>query len=67
MQLLLYPRLSTCSRRSLLRRRKKFGHAYDYRPRRRLILRLAYEMGWTESQVREQLLKERAYLIAQTF
>lgn len=67
MKVFLVDQLSTCSKRSLLRRRGRYGNPYQYFPQRRLVLRLALENGLTEMQVREQLSKERNYLLSQTF
>lgn len=59
----LYSRLSTCSKRSLLRRRRKFGHAYQYNPRPALLNRLAEETGRTEDQIRDDLLGLRQQIL----
>lgn len=66
MNLLFFDTLSTCSKRALLRRRGRYGNPYQYRPQRRLVLRLAYEFRMTETQVLEQLVKERNYFLNQT-
>jgi hypothetical protein len=63
MDLVLFPKLSTRSRRALKRIRGKFGRHYEYNPRPRLIQRLTRETGWTKEQVWEQLFREREYLI----
>lgn len=67
MEIRLFHQLSTRSKRAMLRRRGRFGRVYQYRPRRKLILRLAYENGMTESQVLKQLAIERKELLKQTF
>ncbi|MBE9208834.1 hypothetical protein IQ244_20265 [Nostoc sp. LEGE 06077] len=41
------------------------NRTYHYRPQYRLILRLMNELGWTEQAVREQIYKERLYLLRQ--
>jgi len=63
MELILYPQLSTRSRRAIKRRFKKFGHSYHYSPRGDLMERLAKEMGWTLEQVYNQLHRERHFLL----
>ncbi|NQE38593.1 hypothetical protein E5S67_06378 [Microcoleus sp. IPMA8] len=65
MNLTLYPKLGTPSKRALTRKTGRWGKPYIYRPRGRLLERLARETGLTLTQVRSQLDKERAYLIAQ--
>lgn len=66
-ELKLYPLLSTRSRRSMMKTKKKWGHPHFYNPQRRLCLRLAYETGMTEDQVREQLKRERKILTGQSW
>ncbi len=61
MELLLYPKLKTFSRRALLRRTP----AHTYTPRRHLLKRLSRETGMTIGQVWEQLEREREYLLNQ--
>lgn len=65
MELLLYPRLSTCSRRAIRRKKGRFGRDYDYRPYGNLVRRLANETGNSSEWVVDQLLKEREYLLSQ--
>jgi hypothetical protein len=60
--MMLFDRLSTCSRRALLRKRKRFGHPSNYTPQRRLLNRISIETGLTPEQVLIQLRKERALL-----
>jgi hypothetical protein len=62
MELLLYPKLGTFSRRVLLRRSRQ---ANAYTPRRHLLARLSKETGMTMGQVWVQLEKEREYLLNQ--
>lgn len=69
MQLLCYPLLGTKTRR-LMRRRwrsKRWGlrQPYRYRPQYRLILRLMSETGMSEQAVRQQIYKERLFLLRQ--
>jgi len=63
MNLLLYPLLSTCSKRSLLKTKNRGQRDYLYNPRGKLLERLATETGLSKAQVYEQLLQEREYLI----
>jgi hypothetical protein len=62
MELLLYPKLGTFSRRVLLRRTRQPN---AYTPRRHLLTRLSKETGMTMGQVWEQLEREREYLLNQ--
>jgi hypothetical protein len=67
MDLTLYPRLSTRSKKALTRKNGYWGRPYFYRPRGTLLLRLSRETGLTIDQVRSQLEREREYLIAQKY
>jgi hypothetical protein len=66
--LILYPKLGTRSKRALVRtnRRgfKKTG-SHSYSPKGTLLLRLARETGMTIHQVYAQLQEERTYLLSQ--
>jgi hypothetical protein len=62
MNLVLYPKLGTFSRRVLLRRTHQPN---VYTPRRHLLARLSKETGMTMGQVWVQLEKEREYLLSQ--
>lgn len=63
MKLIIYPRLSTRSKRAFIRTTKKFGRPYRYVPRHQLIDRLTKELNLNRSQVLAQIQKERAWLI----
>ncbi|HEY9657739.1 MAG TPA: hypothetical protein V6C65_04680 [Allocoleopsis sp.] len=63
MRLIIYPKLSTCSKRSFIRLRGRFGNPHLYHPRIDLIRRLQYELGWTELQVLSRIEEEREYLL----
>lgn len=71
MQLLLYPRLSTRSKRALTKKyhrgsqRHAPGELVNYNPRARLIERLMRETGMSFDQVVKQLSDERKYLLSQ--
>ncbi len=65
MELLLYPKLSTCSRRAIKRKRGRYGNPYEYRPYGNLVRRLSQETGQSQEWVLDQLTKERNYLLAQ--
>jgi len=67
MNLTLYPKLSTRSKKALTRKNARWGKPYIYRPRGSLLERLARETGMTINQVRSQLEKERQYLIVQKY
>ena len=63
MNIVLYPMLSTCSKRALLRSTKRYGHPYNYSPRGTLLQRLSDETGMSMTEVYNQLMKERQYLM----
>ncbi len=62
-QLLVWPRLSTCSKRAFIRTKKRWGHPYTYQPQARLLHRLTQELNMSEDAVLEQIQKERSYLL----
>lgn len=66
MELLLYHRLSTRSKRALLKTKGRYGHDYFYQPRGTLLQRLAQETGMSKDEVALQLLKERRYLLEES-
>ncbi len=43
--------------------KQNYGRPYYYEPNGRLLKRLSKETGMTLTEVREQILKERQYLI----
>ncbi len=63
MELLLYPKLSTCSRRAIKRVRGRWGRPVEYRPYGNLVRRLSKETGQSAEWVLDQLARERKYLI----
>jgi hypothetical protein len=63
MKLVVWPKLSTRSRRALVRTQKRNGSIMSYTPRIRLIKRLQRELGMSESEVIAQVEKERAYIL----
>lgn len=65
MNLTFYPKLSTRSKKALMRKNNRWGKPYNYKPRGNLLARLANETGLTVDQVWVQLQKEREYLISQ--
>jgi hypothetical protein len=67
MNLTLYPKLSTRSKKALTRKNGRWGKPYNYRPRGTLLQRLARETGLTIEQVWTQLEKEREYLMTQNY
>lgn len=54
--------MGTSSRRAMRGKNKRWGWLHFYRPRAALVSRLAAELGWTESEVIEQIAKEHQYL-----
>lgn len=65
MELILYPKLSTCSRRAIRRVNGRWGTPYEYKPRGNLIRRLSEETGYSMEWVADRLMEERTYLISQ--
>ncbi len=69
MALTLYPQLSTRSRRSIIKRKYRYGRlshlTYYYLPRQRLIRRLSEELGLSWREVIDQLFDERLELLRQ--
>ena len=66
MELLLYPKLGTRSRRALTRHTRQShrgSQLHNYSPKGTLLQRLARETGMTIEQVYSQLQKEREYLL----
>lgn len=61
-KILLFDRLSACSRRALLKKKKRFGHPHKYSPQRRLLNRLSRETGLTPEEVLVQLRREKKLL-----
>lgn len=66
MELKLYHRLSTRSKRALLKTKGRFGNPYFYQPRGTLLQRLGQETGMSLSEVADQLKKERRYLLEES-
>lgn len=64
MNLQLYPRLSTRSRRALTKTKGRFGRVYYYKPRGTLLQRLSSETGLSIEDVYNQLMRERNYLLS---
>jgi hypothetical protein len=62
-QLVIYPKLSTRSRRAMLRTKSRYGIPKEYRPRGHLVLRLSTELGMTKEQVLDQIQEERKYFL----
>ncbi|ELS04920.1 hypothetical protein Xen7305DRAFT_00046560 [Xenococcus sp. PCC 7305] len=63
MKLIIYPLLSTCSKRAIRKVKKKWGHPNYYEPRITLVKRLSATLGWSEDKVRQQISEERYFLI----
>lgn len=64
MDLIIYPRLGTTAKRAIVRRKKRYGRDYEYRPRITLVNRLVEELGWSQEQVLDQISAERRYLLS---
>jgi hypothetical protein len=71
MDFVCYPRLSTRSKRAIIRRNARRGRnrgkTYHYHPRRMLILRLSAELNLPESAVLRQIAQERLFLLRQIY
>jgi hypothetical protein len=63
MDLICYFLLGTKSRRLMKKRSSRWGQKYHYQPREQLVKRLAFELKTTESYIREQLAKERLFIL----
>lgn len=63
MELVVYPLLSKDSQRAIKRIKKSWGRAYYYTPQSRLVQRLAKELGKSSEEIKEQIAKERAFLL----
>ena len=63
MEIKLYTKLSTRSRRAFKRKIGRFGIPYVYRPRSNLIDRLSTQMKMSREDVYNQLLKEREFIL----
>lgn len=59
MDLILYDRLSTRSKKALVKQKTNWGNLYTYRPRGDLLQRLSKETGLSIPEVTAQLHKER--------
>lgn len=62
-ELLVWPLLSTRSKRAMLRTKKKWGHPVTYYPRQRLLQRLSEELKMSKEQVLDQIDTEQAFLL----
>lgn len=63
MNLILYPLLSTRSKRAILRVRRRWGHPYIYTPKYELLSRLSQETGMSPDIVEQRLSEEREWLL----
>lgn len=62
MELEIYPLLSRNSQSAMKRRFKGFGRIYRYTPRPALIERLSKQLNRPESEMIQQINRERDYL-----
>lgn len=71
MELICYPRLSTRSKRAIIRRKARRGRnrgkTYHYRPRQTLVKRLEAELNMSQSAVLQQIALERLFLLRQIY
>lgn len=63
MKLIIYPLLNTRSKRAICRVNKKYGHQYIYNPKYILLSRLSQQLNMSIEEVREQIQKEREFII----
>ncbi|MBL1179444.1 hypothetical protein [Pantanalinema sp. GBBB05] len=63
MQLVIFPRLSTRSKRAFLKQRGKYGRVYYYNPRWPLVERLSRELGMPAHEVIDRAWKEREFIL----
>lgn len=63
MELILYPKLCTRSKRAMEKIRRRGRKSRLYYPRQPLVDRLAAEMGWSVEKTRKQLLDERNFIL----
>jgi hypothetical protein len=62
MEIQLFNQLSTCSKRCAMQTHKRWGHKHYYRPRWKLLQRLARENNMSEYEVEVQLHAEVKFL-----
>jgi len=71
MNLICYPLMGTKSKRLMVKRfnkkRSQDGKIYHYEPKRDLISRLAEELNMSKLAVKEQIYKERLFLLRETW
>lgn len=63
MNVIIFHKLSTCSKRAMLKTKKRYGRKYYYWPRSHLVSRLVFELGWSKEAVINQMLRERQFLL----
>ena len=59
-----YARMSTRSRRAMLRKKTRHGRPYEYKPRITLLTRLSAELGMSIEEVLDQIVREREFLLS---
>jgi hypothetical protein len=47
----------------MLRRKWRWGHKYTYIPKYDLVKRLANELNMSDSEIRDQIAKERTHIL----
>lgn len=63
MKFLVYPELSTNSKRAMRRKKTRWGRPAQYNPHGDLLQRLSQKLGMTIDQVQAQIEAERAELL----
>ena len=62
MELLIFPLLKGNSRKAFLRYRKQWGWPKRYNPRHALLMYLQEQLNMSESEVRQQIVRERLWI-----
>lgn len=65
MRITIYHLLSTCSKKSFLKTKTRWGHPKQYNPRGDLLERLSRELNISKEEVLERILEERKYMLGQ--
>jgi hypothetical protein len=63
MQLKCYPLMCEESQRCMRREKWRWGRTYTYTPKPNLIRRLSAELNMSADEVREQIAKEREFIL----
>lgn len=63
MRLICYWLMNVRSQKAMRRKKWKWGRNYTYIPRQTLVKRLARQLNMTEEEVKNQIAKERTYIL----